>query len=181
MKKYCMLIWLACLSMTLLQAQTSLSDAGDLKVGLRLQKAQKLYWENGVDLDYSASDLLHRKLHLSAAFVSSRLGSALGSNAVKQDNYLVGAAWHFRPESALQPFVRLNLGYFYADYESTVFDALTNAAFFTALDAGLSYRFRFPMELQLSAGYNLQAGTGVAGPGTLFPFYYQLSLLYTLF
>lgn len=155
--------------------------SGTLKAGFRLQKAQKLYWENGCAFDYSYPKLLDGRLHFGASYATSRLGSALGSNAIKQDNYLFNTAFHFRPHQPLQPFARLNLGYFHADYESPLFDALPNSTFVTALDAGFSYQFRFPLTLELSAGYNLNAGTGISGPGTLFPVYYQLSLLYTLF
>lgn len=158
-----------------------ISEPGTLKAGFRFQKAQKLYWENGCALDYTCPKLLDSRLHFGASYATSRLGSALGSNAIKQDNYLLNTSFHFRPQQALQPFVRLNLGFFHADYESPLFDALPNSTFMTALDAGLSYEFKFPLSLELSAGYNLNAGTGVSGPGTLFPVFYQLSLLYTLF
>lgn len=162
-----------------LQAQTT--DAGTLKGGIRLQKAQKLYWENGFALDYSNENLLDSRLHFGVGYATSRLGSALGTNAVKQDNFLFSSTFHFRPHHALQPFARLNLGYFKADYESPIFDVLPNSAFVTAIEAGLSYECNIPLTLELSAGYNLSAGSGVAGPGTLFPVYYQLSILYTLF
>ena len=93
----------------------------------------------------------------------------------------MSAAYHFRPQKQLQPFARLNLGYFHADYEEAVFDVLPNSAFMTSVDAGLYYEFKIPLTLSLSAGYNLNAGTGSAGPGTLFPVYYQLSVFYTIF
>lgn len=167
-----------------LQAQTPETDVGwpgTLKGGIRFQKAQKLYWENGFAFDYSSTKILDRRLHFAASYASTRLGSAMGSNAIRQDNYLLSTAYHFRPQKQLQPFVRLNLGCFYADYESPIFNALPNTAFLTSFDAGLSYEFKCPLTLQLSAGYNLNAGTGISGPGTLFPVFYQMSLLYTIF
>jgi hypothetical protein len=154
---------------------------GTLKGGFRIQKAQKLYWENGFAFDYSCSKLLDSRIHFGASYATTRLGSAMGTNAIKQDNFLFSTAYHFRPQKVLQPFVRLNLGYFHADYESPIFNALPNSAFLTSLDAGLSYEFRFPLTLNLSAGYNLNVGTGIAGPGTLFPVFYQMSILYTIF
>lgn len=162
-----------------LSGQTT--ETGTWKGGFRLQKTQKLYLENGFAVDYACAKLLDGRIHFGASYVSSRLGSALASNAIKQDNYLLNTAFHFRPQKSLQPFVRLNLGYFYADYESPLFDALPNSTLMTALDAGLSYEFKIPLTLEVSAGYNLSAGTGIAGPGTLFPVFYQMSLLYTLF
>ncbi len=176
-------VLLACL-VPCLQAQSSGSDEGwpgTLKGGICIQKTQKLYWENGFAFDYSCAKILDNRVHFGANYVTSRLGSAIGSNAIKQDNVLFSAAYHFRHQKRLQPFVRLNLGYFKADYESELFDALPNSAFVKALDAGLSYEFKIPLTLQVCAGYNLSAGTGTTGPGTLFPVYYKMSILYTLF
>jgi hypothetical protein len=180
MKKIAVLLFLSVLVVSGLNAQTE-DGLGELKAGIRIQKAQKLYWENGFALDYSCPKILDSRIHFGASYATSRLGSALGTNAIKQDNFLVSAAYQFRPHKALQPFVRLNLGYFYADYEETVFDVLQNDAFMTSIDAGISYEFKFPLTLNLSAGYNLNAGTGMAGPGTLFPVFYQLSIFYTIF
>ena len=164
-----------------LQAQTTVTNSGNLKGGLRFQKAQKLYWENGFAFDYACSKILDSRIHFGASYATTRFGSALGSNAIKQDNFLVSAAYQFRHQKALQPFVRLNLGYFHADYEAAVFDILPNSAFLTSLDAGISYEFKIPLTLNLSAGYNLNAGTGLSGPGTLFPVFYQMSIFYTIF
>ena len=180
MKKCTALLFLCICLVSGLHAQSD-SGLGELKAGIRIQKAQKLYWENGVAFDYANPKILYSRIHFGASYATSRLGSALGSNAIKQDNYLVSAAYHFRPQKQLQPFARLNLGYFHADYEEAVFDVLPNSAFMTSVDAGLYYEFKIPLTLSLSAGYNLNAGTGSAGPGTLFPVYYQLSVFYTIF
>jgi hypothetical protein len=75
----------------------------------------------------------------------------------------------------------LNTGYFHADYEEDIFDVLPNNAFLFSVDAGLSYEFRIPLTVSLSAGYNLISGTGTSGPGTLYPVFYQMSVFYTIF
>ncbi|UAM99227.1 hypothetical protein K8354_05230 [Polaribacter litorisediminis] len=154
---------------------------GEFKVGVRVQKTQKLYWENGLTVDFTSPKILKNRLHLGLSYVSSRFGSAMGSNAIKQDNFLINAGYFFRHQKKLQPFGRLNTGFFYADYESEIFDVLPNTALLLSLDAGFSYQFDAPITLQISTGYNLNTGTGSAGPGTLFPVFYQLSLYYTLF
>ncbi|HET9571660.1 MAG TPA: hypothetical protein VFP20_09670 [Bacteroidales bacterium] len=154
---------------------------GTFKGGVRIQKAQKLYWENGFAFDYSSPKLLDSRIHLGASYCTTRLGSAIASNAIKQDHYLLSAAYHFRPKKQLQPFVRLNSGYFHADLESPIFDVLPNNAFLASIDAGLCYEFKFPLTLTLSTGYNLNVGTGVRGPGTLYPVFYQMSIFYTIF
>jgi len=153
---------------------------GDLKGGIRIQKAQKLYWENGFSFDFNSPKILDSRLHLDASYVTTRLGSAMGTNAIKQDNYLLGAGYHYRPKKQLQPFTRLNMGYFFADYEEAIFDVLPNTAFLLSIDAGLCYEFELPLTISLSAGYNLNTGNGTSGPGTLFPVFYQLSIHYTM-
>ncbi len=166
-----------------LQAQsdgTNSSWAPELKGGIRIQKAQNLYWENGFSFDFTSPKIADRSIHLGVSYVTSRLGSAMGSNAIKQDNFLVSSAYHFRHKKELQPFARLNMGYFCADYESAIFDVLPNTSFLFSLDAGLSYEFKAPLTINLSAGYNLISGKGSSGPGTLFPVFYQMSIYYTI-
>jgi hypothetical protein len=170
-------------SVLFLQAQSPNKNAGwlgELKGGIRIQKAQKLYWENGFSFDYTSPKIADSRIHFGVSYVTTRLGSAVGSNAIKQDNYLISAGYHFRHLKQLQPFIRLNTGYFHADYEEDIFNVLPNSAFLMSADTGLSYEFRGPFTVSLSAGYNLTSGNGTSGPGTLFPFYYQMSIFYTL-
>lgn len=164
------------------QAQTEPAKKAwliELKGGIKLQKVQKLYWENGFAVDLSSQKIWDRRLHLEASYVTSRLGSAMGSNAIKQDNYVLSGSYHFRHKKQLQPTLRLNTGYFYADYEAEIFDVLPNTAFLFSLDVGLSYEFHFPLTVNLCAGYNFNYGKGKSGPGTLYPIYYQMSIYYT--
>jgi hypothetical protein len=167
-----------------LQAQhtgTNIGWPGELKGGIRIQKTQKLYWENGFSFDFASPKIADSRIHFGASYITTRLGSAMSSNAIKQDNYLLSAGYHFLHQKQFQPFAGLNAGYFHADYEEAIFDVLPNNAFLFSLDAGLSYEFEIPITVSLSAGYNLNSGNGTSGPGTLYPFYYQMSIFYTLF
>ncbi len=153
---------------------------GELKGGILIQKTQKLYWENGFALDFTSPKILDSRVHLGLSYATSRLGSALNSNAIKQDNFLFSMAYYFRHHKQFQPFTRVNLGYFLADYEDPIFDVLPNSAFMNSIDAGLSYCFNAPLTVNLSLGYNLNTGNGTTGPGTLFPVFYQMRIYYTL-
>lgn len=153
----------------------------EIKAGIRIQKTQKLYWENGFTIDYTCSKLWDKRIHLGLSYVSSRLGSAIASNAIKQDNYIFSAAYHFRRNKSFQPIARLNAGYFYADYEDPIFNELDNSSLLVSIDAGVYYQFDFPLTIGLSAGYNLSSGNGESGPGSLYPIFYQMSLFYTVF
>lgn len=152
----------------------------NLKAGIVLQKTQSLYWENGVGFDYSSANVFDNKIHFKATFLSSRLGSAFNSNAIKQDNFIVGADWRFLSEKDLQILVGLNTGVFKAHYDDPIFDVLPSSAILLSAETGLTYQFKFPMSAVLSVGYNLRSGDGVGIPGTLFPVFYKLGLYYSL-
>jgi hypothetical protein len=184
MKKKIVLSILCIFSVLCLNAQHSSKNngwPGELKGGIRIQKTQKLYWENGFSFDFTSPKIADSRIHFGLSYVTSRLGSAMGSNAIKQDNYLISSGYYFHHQKQFQPFARINLGYFHADYEEDIFDVLPHKAFLFSIDAGLSYEFEIPLTVSLSAGYNLNSGKGTSGPGTLYPFYYQMSIFYTLF
>ena len=162
------------------QSSTKADWFGELKGGFRFQKTQKFYWENVFSFDFASPKIADSRIHFGASYVTSRLGSAMGSNAIKQGNYLISAAYHFRQQKQFQPFARLNTGYFHADYEEDIFDVLPNSAFLFSIDAGLAYEFNIPLTASISAGYNLNSGSGSSGPGTLYPVFYQMSFFYTI-
>ena len=150
----------------------------DLGIGLRFQKTEGLYWENGIGADYTADFLLHKKIHLKLSYVTSRLGTALFENAIRQDNYLIGADWHFLSDKNFQPYVGLNTGFFHADMENPIFNVLPHNSLLLSAEAGLYYKINTPIAASLSVGYNFINGDGVNIPGTIFPVYYQLSVFY---
>ena len=144
--------------------------------GLRFQKSIGLYLENGLTAHYN----LTTRWILGATYVTSRLGTAMGSNAIKQDNIFVSGAYKFRPAHALQPFVRASLGYFTADYEAPVFKTLPHSSAIIALDGGLMYAFKSSLKINGSLGYNIISGDGESGAGTLYPVFYQASVTYNI-
>lgn len=152
-----------------------------LDVGLRLQKSVNLYYENGVTVQYTTENLMSNRLYFGFSYVTSRLGSAISSNAIKQDNFILSSTYYLRPAKMLQPFVRLNTGYFYADYEEAVFDDLPNSSLLLSPEAGLGFKTNSPLKIGASLGYNLITGDGVKGPGTLYPLYLQTSITWNMF
>ena len=176
MKKSILSLVILAFSITGIMAQNASSY--DLGVGLKFRKTEQLYWENGVAADFTSDFLLNKKIHLKMSYVTSRMGSALGTNAIKQDNVELGAAWHFLRCKPLNITAGLNTGFFHANYENPAFNVLPNNSLLLSLEAGLYYRFKFPVTASLTAGYNLINGDGVTGPGTLFPVHYQLSIFY---
>jgi hypothetical protein len=157
-------------------AQGSILDAG-----IRLQQTVNLYNENGIALSYSDKKLLTDRLYFGFSYASSRLGTAFNSNAIKQDNFLVSAAWYFRQNHAIRPFVRLNTGYFSADYVEAIFNVLPRSSLLLSSDFGLCFQTGLPLKISTSLGYNFITGNGLSGPGTLYPVFYQLTLSWNIF
>lgn len=161
-----------------LLSQTSKSF--ELNTGVVSQQTLKLYCENGVGIDIAGDFLMDKKLHVKLTYLSSRLGSALGSNAIKQDYYLLGFDWRFRSQRDFQIFAGLSTGYFMADYEESMFNVLPSSSVVIAPEVGLVYKFKIPISITATGGYNVINGDGFNHPGTLFPLYGRLSVLYDL-
>jgi hypothetical protein len=114
-------------------------------------------------------------------FVSSRLGTALKSNALKQDSYRLSAHWYFQKGKALRFSTGLSVGYFQADLEEKVFNELPSTAILLSPEIGITYSFdKQPFAAKLGTGYNIDLADEGVSPGTLQPLYYHLILSYQL-
>lgn len=151
----------------------------DIQAGMVFQKSAYLYWENGLGVKYTCSNLFDKKLQLKAQAVSSALGSAIGSTALNQYSFSGGAEWLFGKHK-LQIPVGFNAGYFWVDYEHPAFDVLPSGSMLVSIETGVNYRFDFPVTLSATAGYNLISGNGVDVPGTLFPVFFKFGIYYRL-
>lgn len=163
------------------QNRQSPTGGAVLDVGVRFQKSINLYTENGFTVQYTNPRLVNSRLYVGATYVTSRLGTALSSNAIKQDNLLLFAVYYFRPNWLLQPFVKANAGYFRADYGSDLFNDLPRTSLLASPEVGLCYCPNFPLKVSGSIGYNLLTGNGISGPGTLYPVFVQTSITWNLF
>ena len=171
------LVLLACIGSlpSHLYAQQRVMD-----VGIRVQKTVNLYYENGISLQYSSESLASERLYFGLSYVSSRLGTALGSNAIQQDNFLFSTSFFFRPKHLIRPIVRANIGYFKAALDP-VFDDLPQSSLLLSPEAGICLDPRLPLKITSSIGYNLLTGDGMSRPGTLYPVFLQTSLSWDVF
>jgi len=64
-------------------------DAQNVDLGIKFQKTQTLYWENGISAQLSFDNFKPRQFYVGADYITSRLGTAINSNALKQDNLTV--------------------------------------------------------------------------------------------
>jgi hypothetical protein len=175
MKKQCISLF-ALLSFSIVcAAQGRILDAG-----IRFQQTINLYNENGFALAMSPAKKRHDKLYFGFSYVTSRLGSAINSNAIKQDNILLSAAWLLRRNHIIRPFGRLNAGFFNASYGNKLFEDLPHTSPLVSPELGISFETNLPLKISTSLGYNLITGDGTSGPGTLFPAYYQLTFSWNI-
>jgi hypothetical protein len=164
-----------------LAQKTSPSPSGALlDVGIRLQKSINLYAENGITAQYTNDKLAHQRLYFGLSYVTSRLGTALNSNAIKQDNVLLSASYYFWMKRQIRPVIKANIGYFAADYGSELFADLPKTSPLASPEFGLSYCPNFPLKINASIGFNLLTGDGVTGPGTLYPVFVQTSVTWNV-
>jgi hypothetical protein len=136
-----------------------------------------MYNENGIIVEYTPKNLLNDQLSFGATYVSTRIGSAYNSNAIIQDNIVLHSTYLFS-SSSLAPLIRLNAGYCFADYESSLFDEIDTSMPLLSIEAGASYTFDIPLTVQASLGYNLITSDGSSGIGTVYPLFVQCSFLW---
>jgi hypothetical protein len=112
---------------------------------------------------------------LSAAYSTSRLATALGSNALVEDRFQAGAGWHFRRNRAVSPHLTASAGYarFGID-DDAVFALLDGGAPFVSLLLGAEARLLPALRVGGNVGYSpLQSST-------VYPLVTTLGLHYTV-
>lgn len=152
-----------------------------LNTGLKVQKSFGLYFENGIDIEYSNNKVLNDQVYLGFSYISSRLGTAFKSNAIKQDNYILSLRYYSRLNKKFRPFSKLNFGYFKADYVSDIFNMLDNKSLLIGMEMGMKYQLSNKLNLFSSLGYNFISGNGMTGPGTLYPIFFQNTVSWNIF
>ena len=183
MKIKCLLSWLVVGLLTgpaFGQTRPLQPSGAVLDVGIRLQQSINLYAENGFTMQYTNPKLAHQRLYVGLSYVTSRLGTALSSNAIKQDNVLLSASYYFWMKRQIRPVIKANVGYFAASYGAELFRDLPNTSLLASPEFGFAYCPAFPLKINASVGFNLLTGNGVTGPGTLYPVFVQTSVTWNL-
>lgn len=156
-----------------------ISNAQGYKIGLKFNKTRTMYWENGISARISLKNFKLRNFYIGFDYTSSRFGTALKSNALKQDNYVLHASWYFFPRKSYHIITTLNAGYFYVDLEEAIFKELPHSTHYISPEIGISYEFKhFPIEPCLSSGYRKDFKDEGKSPGTFQPLYYSFSVFY---
>jgi hypothetical protein len=115
----------------------------------------------GVQVSYSSPRMLGGAPRLAAAYSTTRLATALGSNALVEDRLQAAAGWYFRRDRTISPHVTASVGYarFDVDDDDT-FALLDSGAPFVSLLLGAEAALRPALRLSGSVGYSpLQSST----------------------
>lgn len=160
---------------------TSKAQIKELNLGLKFQKSYELYYENGFGVEFGLDSSISEQLTIGASYLSSRLGSAINSNAIKQDQYLFSTSYYFYKDDKFQPLTRLNIGYILADFGSKKFDEIDNSMMLLSLEGGVAYKFDFPLKTTATVGLNLNTSDGLSGLGTVFPLFFQINIFWDLY
>jgi hypothetical protein len=115
----------------------------------------------GVQVSYSSERLLGGGPRFSAAYSTTRLATALGSNALVEDRFQAGAGWHFRRDRTVSPNLTASAGYarFGVD-DDPVFALLDSGSPFVSLLIGTEVRLLPALRVGGNVGYSpLQSST----------------------
>ncbi len=153
--------------------------SNEISAGLKFQQSVGMYNENGITLEFSSHDFLDNALTFGASYITSRIGTALQSKAIPQDNFLFHTSYYFLHNKPFRPLVKLNAGYCFADYESSLFDEIDASMPLLSLETGARYAFDVPLIVQAGIGYNLITSDGSSGIGTVYPLFVQCSLMWS--
>ncbi|MFT6746847.1 MAG: hypothetical protein ACJAZ2_001192 [Glaciecola sp.] len=160
--------------------QNCVRKLNQLEIGLLLQKSYHFYWENGITVTYRPSNIMNCRLGVGLNVLSSRLGSALGTNAIKQDQILLFGQYDFLPSKTIKPFVQLNFGYLKAQYDQDIFSELEDESLLTSINIGVTGTVKEMLVIKGSLGYNIIGGNGQSGLATVYPLIFHLSVQYKL-
>jgi hypothetical protein len=127
----------------------------------------------GLQVSYGSPALLSGRPRFSLSYSTTRLATALGSNALVEDRLQTGAAWYFRPDRRVKPYTVMNLGFTRFDREDDgLFELLENTALIGSLSAGIEGRLHQALRASGSIGYSALHSS------TVYPFVATLGVHY---
>ena len=148
--------------------------------GTRFKKYVGFYWQNGISAEFSSSKILNKKVSFGLNTVSSKLGTALINNAIPTFEIELSAIKYFRPTKKVNPFLRLNTGFATADFGDNRFSNISNKSALLSIETGLKANGYKSLDIILGGGLNTITGNGFKNLGTLYPLYFQASVLYKI-
>lgn len=173
MRKMLVLVFVACCFSAFSQDSTFTISAGG-----RFKKYVGFYWQNGISAEFSSSKILNKKVSFALNVASSKLGTALIKNAIPTLEIELSAINYFRASKKVNPFIRLNAGIAAASFGDDRFDNVTNKSALLSVETGVKIKVYKSFDVLLGGGLNAITGNGFSNLGTVYPVYFQLSVMY---
>lgn len=132
------------------------------------------YSQFGISASVANKNILGGHPQLTFSATTSRLGVMAGYNVLKKENWLLTAAWYFRPGTYLDPFAGFDVGLTHFDLENDeLFKRLKNTAPLFDVRVGITAsvwngRIR-PV---------LDGGIAILQSSTVFPLFFGVKLCY---
>jgi len=140
-------------------ALTQQAEGPTILIGTFVEKNYST--QPGAQVSYSSAAIMGGRPRFSASYSTTRLATALGSNALTEDRLQLGAGWYFRRGRTLSPFAGANVGYTRFDREDPhLFEGLDNSSAILSVLAGAEVRVHPTVRANGSIGYShLQSST----------------------
>lgn len=147
-----------------------------IETGFLMQKSVGMYTDAGLYAGFFPSDSL--PMSIGVEYLSTRFGSAISSNALKQDSFLANCSYFFRNKKTIRPFAGVNFGFTHVDFGSELFNELPNKALLLSPEGGVKVLFLSNFQSSASAGFNLLTSDGTGGVGSVMLLFCQFSVGY---
>lgn len=148
--------------------------ASDWSVPVGLGFEHNLYTQFGISASVSHKKILNGHPQATLFATTSRLGVIAGKNVLKNENWLLTAAWHFRPGTYVDPFAGIDIGVTHFDRENEkLFKRLPNTAPLFNVRAGIAATVWGDRLRPL-----LDGGFAIVQPSTVFPLFFGVKLSY---
>jgi hypothetical protein len=150
------------------------SEASDWSVPVGLGFEHNFYTQFGVCASVSHKNILGGHPQATLFATTSRLGAIAGNNVLKNENWLLTAAWHFRPGTYVDPFAGIDLGVVHFDRENEkLFSRLHTTAPMFNIRVGIAATVWGDRLRPL-----LDGGFAVVQSSTVFPLFFGAKLSY---
>jgi hypothetical protein len=149
------------------------------RAGIISNKMLGFYWLNGISAEMNSKKICKGKIDLGLNIYSSSFGSAFFSNAIPVHALEGTIQKRFMTSRKLNTVIGLNLGFAKAFY-GPGFDQLRQSSFLLAPEFGLNYVLAKKISTHFCLGYNVFNGSGIKGPGFIYPVCLRFKLLYHL-
>jgi hypothetical protein len=169
-REYQLLNFQTFLAVLMLACASGAFEHMSIPVGIVVE--HNFYNQFGLKAAFSDDRILKGRPRAALSYTTSRLQTMFGSNALKKDNFLFTAGWHFRPLRLIDPYISIDAGFTRFNREDDIiFAKLKNTGGLLALRLGIeSDIFKGLVRPWADAGFSFISSS------TVFPLVFSLGL-----